>query len=238
MTARPAAVAAAPLLSCVSLAGCTLAHAISNATHDIQHNKTIIDQFNNGLKSGEAVPFEAVYKTTGANPATVRYAVRPPHDVLFSEQQAGGGSSQAYIVVNATGAYSCTPPSAGPPSGQWTCQRLGTSGSISSNAIVDFYTPTHWVNFLTAFSLAAGFAGDKLSTSDITVNGFAMHCVDFRAHGIKGISRICTTRQNILGYVQVAQQPTSFEITSYSASPPDSLFQLPAGAKITKPASG
>ncbi len=234
MTTRSAAVAAALLVSCVSLAGCTLAHAISRAAHDIQHNKTIIDQFNNGLKSGEAVPFEAVYQTTGANPATVRYAVRPPHDVLFAEQQAGSSSSQADIVVNAAGAYSCTPPAAGAASGQWTCQRLGTAHSISSDAIADFYTPTHWVNFLTAFSLAAGFAGDKLSTSDSTVNGFAMHCVDFRAHGVKGVSQICTTRQNILGYVKVASQPTSFEITSYTASPPDSLFQLPVGAKITK----
>lgn len=239
MTARPAAVVAAVLLSCASLAGCTLAHAISRAAHDIQHNKTIIDQFNSGLKAGEAVPFEAVYKTTGANPATVRYAVRPPQDVLFTEQQSGGsnGASQVHIVVNATGAYSCTPPASSQASGRWTCQRLGTPKSISSDAIVDFYTPSHWVNFLTAFSLAAGFAGDKLSTSDITVNGFAMHCVDFVAHGIKGTSRICTTRQNILGYVKVAQNPTSFEITSFTASPPASLFRRPANAKITKGSS-
>jgi hypothetical protein len=222
-------------VSCLSIASCGVVHAINRVEHDVQHNKTIIDEFNNGLKSGEAVPFEAVYKTTGANPATVEYAVKPPQDVLFTEDQSGGSSSQVHIVVNATGAYSCTPPSAG---GHWTCQRIGTANSVSRDAIVDVYTPSHWVNFLTAFSLAAGFAGDKLSTSDITVNGFAMHCVDFRAHGIKGTSRICTTKQNILGYVKVAEDTTSFEITSYTASPSAALFQLPAGAKITKTASG
>jgi hypothetical protein len=238
MSPRPAAFAAALLLgcvSCLSIASCGVVHAINRVEHDVQHNRTIIDEFNNGLKSGAAVPFEAVYKTTGANPATVEYAVRPPQDVLFTEHQSGGASSQVHIVVNAAGAYSCTPPSG---SGQWSCQRIGTSKSISRDAIVDFYTPSHWVNFLTAFSLAAGFAGDKLSTSDITVNGFAMHCVDFVAHGIKGTSRICSTRQNILGYVKVAQDPTSFEITSFTTSPAAALFQLPAGAKITKAASG
>jgi hypothetical protein len=235
MSARPLGIASALLLgclSCLSLAGCGLAHVISRVEHDVNHNRTIIDDFNSGLKSGAAVPFEAAYKTTGANPSTVVYAASPPQDVLFSEHSAASsGGSQVHIVVNATGAYSCTPPSA---TGQWTCQRIGSPNSVSRDAIVDFYTPTHWVNFLTAFSLAAGFAGDKLSTSHITVNGFAMHCVDFRAHGIKGTSRICSTRQNILGYVKVAQDSTSFEITSYSASPPASLFQLPTGAKITK----
>lgn len=84
-------------------------------------------------------------------------------------------------------------------------------------------------------SLAAGFAGDKVTSSKLTVNGFRMHCVDFRATGIKGTSRICTTAEGILGYVKVASTPTSFEITSYSAPPPGSLFRLPPGARVTRP---
>jgi hypothetical protein len=60
-----------------------------------------------------------------------------------------------------------------------------------------------------------------------------MQCVDFEASGIPGKSRICTTAQHLLGYVDVATEPTAFEIVSYSPSPPASLFQLPAGAKIT-----
>jgi hypothetical protein len=68
------------------------------------------------------------------------------------------------------------------------------------------------------------------------VNGISMHCVDFNAKGVKGTSTICSTAQNILGYVKVAGNPDSFELKSYSSSPAASLFQLPAGAKIT-PAS-
>jgi hypothetical protein len=56
-----------------------------------------------------------------------------------------------------------------------------------------------------------------------------MTCVDFRAAGIHGVSTICTTSRGILGYVKVAGDSTSFQITSYTAA----LFQLPHGAKIT-----
>jgi hypothetical protein len=87
--------------------------------------------------------------------------------------------------------------------------------------------------FLRDFALAAGFAGDSVTTSSMTVNGFSMQCVDFRAPGVQGTSTICTTAQGILGYVKVAPNPASFEITAYSTSPPASLFRLPPGAKIT-----
>jgi hypothetical protein len=33
--------------------------------------------------------------------------------------------------------------------------------------------------------------------------------------------------------VKIAQDPTTFEITAYSASPPTSLFELPPGARVT-----
>ena len=67
----------------------------------------------------------------------------------------------------------------------------------------------------------------------MTVNGFAMRCVDFQASGIPGTSTICTTEQGILGYVKVASDATSFEITNYSPSPTATLFELPAGATVT-----
>ena len=44
--------------------------------------------------------------------------------------------------------------------------------------------------------------------------------------------------QGILGYVRVAPDTASFEITSYSPSPSASLFKLPPGAKITTPDQG
>jgi hypothetical protein len=83
------------------------------------------------------------------------------------------------------------------------------------------------------FSLAAGLAGDRVTSSNMTVNGFSMQCVGFQASGVVGTSTICSTAQGILGYVKVAADPTSFELKSYSSSPPSSLFEPPPGATIT-----
>jgi hypothetical protein len=91
------------------------------------------------------------------------------------------------------------------------------------------------VTFLRDFALAVGFAGDKVGSSHLTVNGFSMRCIDFRAAGVTGTSKICTTAQGLLGYVKVADDSASFELKSYSTSPSASLFRLPPGATVATP---
>jgi hypothetical protein len=237
------AVAAALLLSSFGLAGCGIGKvvsAVNKVRHDVSTNKATIDEFTSTMKSGEGTTFEARYVTTGKNPTTVIYAVKPPKGVAFRETPSGhgpGGDNVTLdLVVNKSGEYSCSPPSSA--GSRWTCQKLGTASAAAQNQIFGFYTPSHWVAFLRDFSLAAGFAGDKIGSTHITVNGFSMNCVTFVAAGVKGTSKICTTAQGILGYVKVASNPTSFEITSYSASPSPGLFRLPAGAKITTTKTG
>jgi outer membrane murein-binding lipoprotein Lpp len=234
--------AAALLLSGLGLTGCGVVSAVNKVKTDVESNKALIDQFTNSLKSGAAKPFEATYVTTGSSPTKIVYAVRQPNGLLFRETAAGSRGaevSNADIIVNSSGEYSCSPPAAGSGSGSGgTCRKLGKAGAAAKNQILDFYTPSHWVAFLRDFSVAAGFAGDKVTSSSLTVNGFRMKCVDFRAAGVAGTSKICTTAQGILGYVRVASDTTSFEITSYSSSPPASLFKLPPGAKVTTPKQG
>jgi hypothetical protein len=238
------ALAAALLLSGLGLTGCGVVSAVNKVKTDVASNKAVIDQFTNSLKSGAAKPFEATYVTTGSSPTKIVYAVRQPNGLLFRETASGSGGSEASnadIIVNSSGEYSCSPSSAGSGSGSGsggTCRKLGKGDAAARNQILDFYTPSHWVAFLRDFSVAAGFAGDKVTTSSLTVNGFRMKCVDFRAAGVAGTSKICTTAQGILGYVRVASDTTSFEITSYSASPSASLFKLPPGAKVTAPNQG
>jgi len=198
----------------------------------VEGNKATVQAFTQNLKSGGATPFEATYATKGGSPTTVTYAVQPPKDVAFTQSATGAssGTSNLDLVSNANGEYSCSQAAA---NSGWSCQKLGKVEAIAQNEIVGFYTPSHWVTFLTDFSIAAGFAGDKVTTSSMSVNGFSMKCVDFHAPGVKGTSTICTTAQNILGYVKVAGDAISFEIKSYTSSPSASLFQLPAGAKVT-----
>jgi hypothetical protein len=237
---RPAAwVAVAALaLGGFGLTGCGLVRAVKNVSHTVQQNRGIINTFTQSLKASEGTTFEATYVTTGKSPTTVVYAVKPPKGLAFQSLPSGPVSSNGGdldFIVNSSGEYSCTRQ---PPSTAWTCDKLDRATAAVRKAIFGFYTPSHWVNFLKGFALAAGFAGDKVTTSSMTVNGFAMNCVDFVAPGVKGTSTICTTSQGILGYVKVASTNASFQITSYTATPSAALFALPPGAKITNLQNG
>lgn len=200
--------------------------------HTVEGNRATIAAFTKNIKSTEGTTFEATYATTGKSPATILYAVQPPKGLAFSETPTSNssGAGRIDVVANSTGEYFCTPPSGA--KSRWSCEKAKAVSAATENKLFDFYTPSHWVAFLKGFSLAAGFAGDKVTSSTKTVNGFAMQCVDFRAKGVNGKSTICTTPQGILGFVKVAADKSSFEIKSYSASPTASVFQLPAGAKV------
>jgi hypothetical protein len=223
------------LIGAVGLSACAVINKVKTAVHDIRGNKATIDAFNSKLQSGAATHFEATYVTTGSAPATIVYGVQSPTGVAFDETPSAGsgGTTPVHLVVNASGEFACTQPSSSSSSGPWTCQKVGSADAANENKLFDFYTPSHWISFLRDFSLAAGIAGDKVSSSTMTVNGFAMNCVDFQAAGVPGTSTICTTAQGILGYVKVASDSTSFEITAFSSSPPASLFELPPGATVT-----
>ncbi len=132
--------------------------------------------------------------------------------------------------MNSSGEYTCNQSG---PGGAWSCQKLGQADAATENRIFDVYTPSHWISFLKGVSLVAGLAGDKVTSSTMSLNGFDMNCVDLVATGVPGTSTICSTSQGILGYVKVAQDNTSFQITNYSSSPSPSLFQLPPGATVT-----
>jgi hypothetical protein len=215
--------------------GCGVVSTVKKVAGAVQANKAIIDQFSGNLQAGQPTQFEATYTTTGTAPSTVTYAARPPADLAIAASVGGSGpaTADARFIVNSAGQFSCTRAVAG----GWDCTKMHKTGTAGAQQLLAIYTPGHWVAFLQAFSLAVGFAGDKITRSTTTVNGFPMQCVDFTAAGVAGTSKICTTAQHLLGYVQVASQPIGFEISKYSATPDPALFQLPAGAKVTS-ASG
>jgi hypothetical protein len=210
--------------------GCSVVNTVRRDIHNVESNRSTVDAFTQNLQSTKSTPFEATYTTTGSAPATVVYAVDPPAGLAFHETATGSGASNLQVIVNSSGEYVCNQSGSG---GAWSCQKLGAADAASQNKIFDIYTPSHWVGFLKGVSLVAGLAGDRVTSSTMTVNGFSMQCVDLVAHGVSGTSTICTTQQNILGYVKVASDSTSFQITSYSGSPSSSLFQLPPGASVS-----
>ena len=212
-------------------AGCSTVGKIKQAVHTVEGNKATIDSFSQNLQSTKDSPFEATYMTTGSAPATVVYAVDPASGGLaFHETQTGSTASNVQVIVNSSGEYLCNQSGS---AGTWSCQKLSKADAATQNKIFDIYTPSHWVSFLQGVSLVAGLASDKVTTSTKSLNGFDMNCVDLVAKGISGTSTICTTSQGILGYVSVASDSTSFQITDFSSSPAASLFQLPPGATVT-----
>jgi hypothetical protein len=222
--------AAAAVAVSAAATGCGVVSAVKKAAGTVQANKAIIDQFSGNLRAGQPTQFEATYTTTGSTPLTVTYAVRPPTDLAIASGVGSGlATANARFIVNSAGRFSCARAAVG----GWTCTKLPANGTGGAQPLLAIYTPGHWVAFLQAFSLAAGFAGDKITRSTMTVNGFPMQCVDLTAAGVAGTSKICTTAQHLLGYMQVAGQPIGFEISKYSATPDPALFQLPAGAKVT-----
>jgi len=211
--------------------GCSVISKVRQDVHNVEGDKATVDSFTQNLQSGQSTPFEATYTTTGSAPATVDYAVdQSSGGLAFHETQTGANASNLQVIVNSSGEYVCNQSGSG---GAWSCQKLGKSDAASENKIFDFYTPAHWVAFLKGVSLVAGLAGDKVTSSTMSLNGFDMNCVDLVAHGVPGTSTICSTSQGILGYVKVASDSTSFQITNYSSSPSASLFQLPPGATVT-----
>jgi hypothetical protein len=225
---RTTTIAAVLAAAAFSVSSCATIDKIKNTVHDIRGNKATIDAFTTKL-AHPATTFEATYSTTGSSPATVVYAVQPPTGVAFDLTPSGGPGDTApvHLVANGSGEYACT------HSTGWSCQRLQRLSAADENNVFDFYTPQHWVNFLRGFALAAGLAGDKVSTSTMSLNGFSMSCVDLKASGVPGTSTICSTSRGLLGYVKVAQDSTSFAITKFTTSPDATLFQLPPGAKVT-----
>ncbi len=217
----------------VGATGCSVASRVKQAVHTVEGNKATIDSFTQSMQSTKDSAFEATYTTTGSAPATVVYAVDPSSGGLaFHETQTGSDASNVQVIANSSGEYVCNQGGSG---ATWSCQKLGQADSAAQNKIFDIYTPSHWISFLKGVSLVAGLAGDQVTTSTKSLNGFDMNCVDLIAKGLGGTSTICSTSQGILGYVSVASDSTSFQITNYSSTPAASLFQLPPGASVTTP---
>ena len=202
----------------VLASGCSALSKVRQDVHNVENNRSTIDSFTQNLQSNKSTPFEATYTTTGTSPATVVYAVDPSSGGLaFHETQTGAGCVQRPGDRELVGRVRVQPERVRPAPGR--ARSSGTADAATENKIFDFYTPSHWISFLKGVSLVAGLAGDKVTSSTMSLNGFDMNCVDLVAHGVPGTSTICSTSQGILGYVKVASDSTSFQITNYSSSP-------------------
>lgn len=236
--ARAALAVTAAMLTGLAVSGCSIISKVNHAVGAISANRNAIKAFEGKLQNGKAVPFAATYVTRGGgSPATVVYAVNPnvnPKEVTFKEIPGANasGSPSVDLIINSSGEFSCSTTSP-TGAGHWQCGKVGTAAQAARNQVFNFYTPSHWIAFLEGLAIVAGLAGEKVSDSSMTVNGVGLSCVNFNDPNGKGSGTICSTSAGILGYVKVSTNPATFEIKSFTSSPSPSLFQLPAGAKVT-----
>ena len=211
--------------------GCSVINKVKQTVHNVEGNKATIDSFTQNLQSGQTTSVRGDLHDVGqlAGDRCLRRRSRQRRlafHVTADRRQRVERPVHRELVRQ----LRLHPERV---RRAWSCKKLDKADAADQENIFDFYTPSHWVNFLKGVSLVAGLAGDKVSTSTMSLNGFDMSCVDLVAQGVPGTSTICSTSQNILGYVKVAPDSTSFAITNYSGSPASSLFQLPPGATVT-----
>ncbi len=103
-------------------------------------------------------------------------------------------------------------------------------GANPLGSITAIFDPTTVLSeFQVAEAQAAAHAsGYSLAFSTGTYAGLGAKCVNF-TNSTQTV-KYCVTNSGVLAYVQSAG--STFELTSYSSSPADSDFSLPAGATV------
>jgi hypothetical protein len=191
------------------------------------------DYFAGVATSGGSGGFEYVANTSG----------------LYACTQTDGKASGSAGASGSSGSSGSTTTSAAKGGGGgWSCVKFTAAQASTYDAPAALYSAQYWYPVLEAFSAAGALAGLDVKTSSMSVNGFSLQCTSVTApSGGTGTSSSssssqtgtwCVTPQGILGYVASSNDSSVFEIKSYSASPPTSLFQLPAGATVSAATGG
>lgn len=224
--------AAGVALAATALTGCgTVSKAVNavKTAHDILHGSSAIDSLTTRIKTGDASAYEVTYLTTGSSPATIEYAASPPNGFAFDETSS---DSHLDVFQGPAGQFACNRPQSS--TSAWSCLKLQGAQMETYKAMYALYSGSYWIDFLKMYSVAAALHGVTITSSTMTVNGFNLQCADVRSgRGSKATeSTWCVTSSGVLGYVKTSADSTAFEIKSYGASPPSSLFAVPSGATV------
>lgn len=218
-----------------ALAGCgTVSKAVSaiKTAHNIVHGSAAINSLTAKIRTGDAKAYEVTYVTTGSSPATIEYAASPPNGFAFDTVSSG---AHLDLFQGPAGQFACTKTGAEQSTSPWSCVKLQGSELETYKAMYALYSGSYWIDFLKIYSVAAALHGVTITSSTMTVNGFNLQCALVKSGSGKNAttSTWCVTAAGILGYVKTSSDSTAFEIKSFSASPPSSLFAVPPGATVT-----
>jgi hypothetical protein len=168
----------------------------------------------NSINRAKHLTYLAQYTAlSNGQKTTVTIAQAPPKS-NFSTQ---GGS----VINNGKTTYYCSTTTGTP-------QCLSVSGANPLLGLEGLFSPTVALGALAEAKqgLVSRFLGIKVTSSSATFAGQSSTCVTVSLHGKGG--KYCVTKQGLLSYS--GSSSSNFQLTKYSATPPASLFSLPAGA--------
>jgi hypothetical protein len=173
------------------------------------------------INKAKHLTYEATYKSVqGGQTTTVTIAQAPPKSYF--------GTSGGSVINDGSKTSYCS------GSGS-TQQCVSTGGTNPFVGLEGLFSPSL---ALAAFAeakegLGSKALGVKVSETSATIGGQASTCVNVTVRGQGG--KYCVTKQGLLSY-SGSSSTAYFALTSYTKSPPSSLFALPAGAtQITLP---
>lgn len=176
------------------------------------------------VQSGQRATFKAVYTSTGAGQAQSLTIEQKLPKSLFS---TGDGS----VISDGTTTYFCSGASSTPTcisSGTGANPLLGLTKIIDPSAVLAFFQSAQQ-------SAAAHVAGLSVTFSNQTFAGQDSTCASVTGAAQPTGAKYCVTGGGIIAYI--GSPASSFALTSYSSSVPDSDFTVPASA-TTVPSFG
>ena len=190
-----------------------------------------LDTLAGDVKSAQKSTFQAVYTSnSGGSTSTITLAQSPPKQLFSSTDSSGSTTS---LVNTGTTTYSCS----GASGSGVTCTSIG--GRAAGAALTSLISVYNGSTALTVFNawksaLVARVAGVSLTFTNTTIADQPSTCANWKRSG--DTATYCVTSTGVLAKVETSGgssgSGTSFELTSYTTSPPASAFAVPAGATV------
>jgi hypothetical protein len=195
--------------------------------------------FGGTIRSAKNATFKAVYTSTstGGTTQTITLEQSPPKQVFSTTDSSGTVST---LLNTGATTYACTTESGGTA----TCTSMGSVvGAGALSALIGVYDGSAALTAIEGWQtiVASHLTGVSLTFTNTTIAGQPVRCANWKYHGSSAV--YCVTDKGVLAKVVSSDtsgstSTSSFELTSFTTSPPASDFELPAGATVVTVPSG
>ena len=185
------------------------------------------------VQSAQKSTFQAVYSASGSSGiSTITLAKSPPQELFSSTDSTGAVTS---LINTGTTTYSCS--GGGSGGSAVTCTTIGgKAASAALTNIIHVYDGTAALTVFKAWqsAIVSRVAGAGLTFNSATIAGQPSTCANW-SRGSESAT-YCVTTSGVLAKVEASGGSSgsgaSFVLTSYTTSPPASLFAVPQGATV------